>query len=88
MIEGNVIPKVTVLGEPQLGRRGLYAHTNVKSNDNRTIRQMRDVISYCDGGHSLLDIAGILEVPFSVVSEICDTLLDHGLIEVCEGPPL
>jgi aminopeptidase-like protein len=55
-IENNPVPLVTVLGEPQLGKRGLYPSLSTKFRDD-AVKTMKDMLAYCDGSHTLLDIA-------------------------------
>lgn len=51
-----VRPRITVLGEPQLGRRGLYPSLSVKGS-TAGVRPLLDLLSMADGKHSLLEIA-------------------------------
>lgn len=62
LIEKNVVPVAEVLGEPQLGRRGLYPMVSVKGSTNK-VKNMLNLISYADGTMSLLEIAEKCEVP-------------------------
>ncbi|MBU2884051.1 DUF4910 domain-containing protein [Psychrosphaera sp. B3R10] len=64
ILEYNIVPKVLVLGEPQLGKRGLYPSMSVKGSAKK-FRMMMNMISYCDGKHSLLDIAEKIDAPFA-----------------------
>ncbi len=79
MIEHNCRPLVTVLGEPQLGKRGLYPTLSTKSSGD-AVRVMMDLIAYCDGTHSLLDIAEIIGVPIWELVPIYQKLTEHGLV--------
>ncbi len=78
-LEINVYPRVTVLGEPQLGKRGLYPHLSTMGSGWQ-VRTMMNLISYCDGKHSLLDIAEILKQPIAVLAEILAPLTENGLV--------
>ena len=80
-IERNVVPRVTVLGEPQLGPRGLYPTLSSKGSA-AGVATMMDLISWCDGRHSLLEIAELIERPIWALYEILDTLKSNGLIEL------
>lgn len=83
-IEHNVYPRVTVLCEPQLGKRGLYPTlSTVNSGDQ--VRAMVDLISYCDGRHDLLEIATLIGESIESLVEILKPLIAHGLIEVDAG---
>ncbi len=72
-IERNEKLKVLVYGEPQLGKRGLYPTLSRK--DNRAqVRELMNLIAYCDGENTLLDVAEKIGVPmwdlFSSVDEL------------------
>lgn len=79
-IEHNVYPIVTVLCEPQLGKRGLYP-TLSTINSADQVRAMVDLISYCDGHHDLLEIAELIGEPIGSLVEILKPLIAYGLIE-------
>jgi len=57
LLENNVKYKVTVLGEPQLGKRGLYPTLSSAQQNYRDVNVMMNFLAYCDGEHSLVDIA-------------------------------
>ena len=80
IIEKNVFLKSTVLGEPQLGKRGLYPSISMKGSDNE-VRRMMNLISYCDGLKSLLEIALIIDEPFWELIPIVERLVEYGLLE-------
>ena len=80
-IESNVIPVVTVLGEPQLGKRGLYPTLSTKGS-TPAVRVMMNLISYCDGNHSLLDIADLIAQPIWELKPLLEPLVEHGLVEL------
>ena len=56
IIEKNDHLNSSVLGEPQLGKRGLYPTLSTKES-GKQVRTMMNMLSYCDGKNSLLDIA-------------------------------
>lgn len=78
-IESDVRLKVSVFGEPQLGKRGLYPTLSTKETIAE-VSAMMNLISYCDGTHTLLDIAEIIDEPVSKLVEILRPLLKEGLI--------
>ena len=53
--------RASVLGEPQMGRRGLYATLGGRGVD-AAVRMRMNILAYCDGNHALADIADILGV--------------------------
>lgn len=80
ILEKNCYPKVTVLCEPQLGKRGLYPTLSTKDSGNY-VRLITDLITYADGKKSLLEIADEIEVPVWDLYDILETLIQHKLIE-------
>jgi aminopeptidase-like protein len=81
IIERNVFPKTTVLGEPQLGKRGLYPKLSTKTSGEQ-IRAMMNLISYCDGNKSLLEVADLINEPFMELVPLVEKLVDNGLLSV------
>ena len=84
-LERNSYPKVTILCEPQLGKRDLYPallteHTNSK------VMQMLNLITWSDGTHSLIDIADLCDSPIWELYPIVKKLEDHKLIELHNEP--
>ena len=55
-LEANHTYKVTCLGEPCLGKRGLYPTLSQKGSAS-TVRRMLDFIAYADGNNDLVSIA-------------------------------
>ena len=84
-LERNSYPKVTILCEPQLGKRDLYPallteHTNSK------VMQMLNLITWSDGAHSLIDIAELCDSPIWELYPIVKKLENHKLIEFHNEP--
>ncbi len=79
-LERNKNYKVSVLGEPQMGKRGLYPTLSTKKSGEE-VRLMMDFISLCDGETSLLNIADKLNVPIWDLYDLCDKLERHELLE-------
>ena len=71
--------RTTVLGEPQMGRRGLYAALGARGV-GAAVRMRMNILAYCDGSHSLVDIAEILSVPAGELAPFVDELVAHKLI--------
>jgi len=79
-LETNRFYKVTVLGEPQLGKRGLYP--NISTNKSvADVKAMINFITYSDGKRDLISIADIIGVPSWKLTSIVDKLCYHGLLE-------
>lgn len=78
-IEIECVPKVNVLCEPQLGKRGLYPLISTASSGGE-VAKMMNFISYCDGSNSLLEIADIINVSIFEIIPIFKKLNEQGLI--------
>jgi aminopeptidase-like protein len=81
VIEQNLVPKINVKCEPQLGRRGLYPSLSTKESSTQ-VSTMMNLISYCDGRNSLLEIAEIIGEPIGKLFEIIKLLIDEGIVEI------
>jgi aminopeptidase-like protein len=82
-IERNRKYRVSVLGEPQMGKRGLYPTLSTKKSGEE-VRLMMDLISLCDGENTLLEIAETLNTAIWDLYELIDKLIEHKLLEVNE----
>ncbi|MCM1261748.1 MAG: DUF4910 domain-containing protein [Butyrivibrio sp.] len=71
--------QVTVLGEPQLGKRGLYP-TISKKDMYDNIFSLRDFIAYADGRNDIFEISDIIGVPVGNLIPIIRKLKDNDLI--------
>lgn len=81
IIEGDWTPlNLFPNGEPQLGRRGLYAALGGQNSPGATSMSLLWVLNLADGQHSLLAIAERSRLPFREVAAAADMLLDHGLL--------
>lgn len=79
-LEHNCIPVTMVLGEPQLGPRGLYPQTSVKGS-TLPVKDMLNLISYADGEHHLIQIAELCNCSISQLIPIVETLKLHGVLK-------
>jgi len=66
--------------EPQLGKRGLYGKFGGQKATKAHEMAMFWVLNLADGSHTLLDMAERANLPFSLVRQVADTLLAHGLL--------
>ena len=80
-IEINCKPMVTVLCEPQLGRRGLYPTLSTTKPKGPYLQNMMDLIAYSDGTNSLIEIADIIGIPIWELVPIFNELLFQGLLK-------
>jgi aminopeptidase-like protein len=81
IIEKNVYPKIQVFAEPQLGKRGLYPNISTKEKDVFS-RKIMNVITYCDGTKSILDISELVKYPFWELEEIFNILNNNDLLSI------
>lgn len=79
MVEGNYRPRATVLGEPQLGKRGLYATLSIKGSAVDS-RMLLNILSLADGDSDLIALADRLNRPFAEVHALCEMLVGHDLL--------
>jgi aminopeptidase-like protein len=79
VFETNAVPRVTVLCEPQLGKRGLYPTLSTKGSAEE-VRTMMDLIAYSDGCRSMLEIAELIDAPMWKLTAIAQTLEGAGLL--------
>ena len=81
ILENNNIYKIKTVGEPQLGKYGLYPTISQKGSADYT-RNLTNIIAYLNGKNTILDIAEILNVPFNEVMNIIDKLNNKKIIEL------
>ena len=77
--ETGLYPRVTTLGEPQLGKRGLYPTLSRKGSADEFLNRTH-VIAYSDGNHSLFDLVRMLDMPLTEVTREVRILKDHDLL--------
>lgn len=76
----NRIPKVTILCEPQLGKRDLYPLISTKE-ENFERRNMMNFIAYSDGSNDLISISKIINITFSECNRLCEILENKKIIK-------
>lgn len=81
IIEKNKIYKIKSLGEPQLGKRGLYPTISKKSK-NKEVKTIIDFIAYADGNNDLIDISNKINVPVWELYPIIEKLLKSDLLKI------
>jgi len=84
VLENNFKYKVTVLGEPQLGKRGLYPKECTPTTDYSLAFLYRNFLAYADGSNDLIDIANILGVSAYKLVDIAKLFLKENLIRIEE----
>jgi len=84
-LEKNCFPKIAVLCEPQLGKRGLYPTLSTKTS-GAEVKLMMDLITWSDGTRSLIDMAEICKAPVWDLYPIIESLSKHQLIVLLDEP--
>ena len=79
-IEKNKVYRVTVKGEPQLGKRGLYPNVSTKTSGS-SVRNMMNFLAYADGNNDLIDICLRIGTSFNEMTMLTDIFLSNHLIE-------
>ena len=82
-LENNKYPKINVLCEPQLGKRGMYPNVSTKISSTE-VNLMMNVISYSDGYKSLIEIADLCKVPIWELYPIIEKLIHKKLITMLD----
>lgn len=73
----NLHPK----GEPQLGRRGIYSAMGGHGNRGEIEMAILWILNLSDGEHDLLNIADRSGIPFKIIAEAADLLVNKQLIK-------
>lgn len=86
-LEANGYWRTTVIGEPRLGKRGLYHTMNTPGcgNDDNTMIMM-NLLAYCDGTRDLVSVADRINAAVTDCIPIVKTLERHGLVEWRDEP--
>jgi aminopeptidase-like protein len=79
LIEKNRFYKNKFFCEPQMSKKNLY-QTFYTKNRALQIRDIMNILSFCDGEHSLLDIAEKIKLPAWHLYEIVEKLILEDLI--------
>ncbi|MCR5486054.1 MAG: DUF4910 domain-containing protein [Lachnospiraceae bacterium] len=78
LMEANRHYRVTTLGEPQLGKRGLVPTMSSKETYQQTLA-LKDLIAYADGRNDLIGISEIIGVPVQTLIPLAGSLVKCGL---------
>lgn len=79
-LEYNHKYQIQCLGEPQLGKRGLYPTVSQKGQHD-LVAALTDFIAYADGTNDLIDISNMIGVPTKDIIPIVRQLLKTDLLE-------
>ena len=67
ILQKNIYPKVKILCEPQLSKRGIQPKINSKYGYNKMQKCLLDFLQYSDGKNSLQDISNKIHVNLNLV---------------------
>lgn len=79
-LEQNGYYKLNVLGEPQLGKRGLYPTISQKG-EKAEVTKMMDLITYLDGKNDIIDISNRIGVAVEELIAILERLKQCDLVK-------
>ena len=75
----NIYPKVNILCEPQMGKRGLYPNLSTKQKKNSS-KAFLSFIQYSDGKNSVVKISKFIKLNLKTTKKIYKKLLSHKII--------
>ena len=81
ILEQNYRVRTRILGEPQLGRRGLYANLS-KVGSAANSMNMRNLVAYADGGTDLIEMSEEIGVDFFELAALAQMLAKHDIVEL------
>lgn len=81
-LEYNHHYQTTCIGEPQLGKRGLYPTLSRIETMTYDVWQMRNLIAYADGTMDLIDISNLNNYPTELLIPMIDRLMEEGLLKI------
>lgn len=79
-LETCLMPKVNVMCEPQLGKRGLYPTTSELINGRHPAQTRSDILAYADGTINIFNLAKYLELDLRIITNELKELMAHQLI--------
>lgn len=80
VLENNAVWRTKVLGEPQLGKRGLYPTLSTVGSAEH-VANMMNLLAYADGSRDLIDLAELIGADSLECAKILATLESHALVE-------
>ncbi|NLE74851.1 MAG: DUF4910 domain-containing protein [Actinobacteria bacterium] len=84
LLENNYFFRTTCLGEPQLGRRGLYPTLSTRESSQQ-VQEMMNLLAFADGTADLIEISNCIGVPARRLHSLAQTLGAAGLLTAVSG---
>jgi len=78
--ELGLYPKTKIIGEPQLGKRGLYP-TLSKVGSRSSLKTMMNCIAYADGQNTIFDVCNIAQANLGEVLDEMEILRSHEIVD-------
>ena len=79
LLERNRVYRTTCLGEPQLGKYGLYPSVGTRESHHQ-VTDMLNVLAYADGKIDLIDMTLLTQIPAHLLYPVIDKLVQAGLL--------
>jgi aminopeptidase-like protein len=90
VLESNRIYASTIIGEPQLSRRGLVQSLGGGIDISQTRVRIQNILMFCDGSRDLIDVAEVMEEYVIDLLPVIETLKESDLLveilPVQDGP--
>jgi aminopeptidase-like protein len=83
VIEVNHRWHATILGEPHLGKRGLYPTLSTRESAKH-VRKVMNLLAYADGSVDFIDLCRASTVPWKEAASMLSTLYIAGLVEIVD----
>ena len=81
ILSKKIIPKYTILCEPQMGKRNLYSNLSFKHNKKSfNSRKLMNFLQYADGSNDLVKISKLIKLKYGETFKIYRLLSKHNLI--------
>lgn len=79
LLERNKTYRTSCVGEPQLGRRGLYPTLGTRDSSLRA-QDVMNVLAYADGTNDLIALSDLTGIPVKGLYAVVNSLAGHGLL--------
>ncbi len=79
LLERNRVYRTTCLGEPQLGKYGLYPSVGTRDS-HQQVSDMINTLAYADGNIDVITLSGITRIPINRLYSVIEKLVKAGLL--------
>ena len=83
VLEGNRTWRSSTFGEPQMGRRGLYPTMSTR-NSGMSVRDLMNVLAFCDGETDVMTIAAIVGLSVAETAALSERLAEADVLELID----